>query len=118
MRKIHFESPRVQHGRLRVFDSAEEAKAWEWENAGRGTICLVAGDDPVLRWYFQPGRCYGASRTPSLPPNELCSALRRLLSRYGTGFYNGICQGYLQGFSPKRLPFLVSTICAMTGARP
>ena len=118
MPNIRHQAPRVKNGRLRVFNSVEEAKAWEWENAGRSTICLVAGEKPILRWWFQPGRRYGTSRTPTLPPDDLCLALWRLLNRYGTDFYNGICQGDLQGFPPNRLPFLVSTICSMTGATP
>jgi len=101
-----------------VFANAEEAKKWEERRAGHGTICLVDGDDPILRWWFQPGRCYDGRPTPTLPPDDLCAALRRLLEREGNDFYNGIAQGYVQGFAPERLPFLVSTICVMTGARP
>ena len=118
MPNVHLKTPRVKARRLRIFADAKEAKAWEESRAGHGTICLVDGPRPTLRWYFQPGRCYEGRRTPTLPPDDLRAALRRLLAREGTDFYNGICQGDLQGFAPERLPFLVSTICQMTGAKP
>lgn len=118
MATIHTKPPHVQGRRLRTFDSAEEAREWEEDRHGHGTICLVDGTEPTLRWWFQPGRCYNGSHTPTLPPDDLCDALRHLLERNGNDFYNGIAQGYLRGFAPERLPFLVSTICAMTGAKP
>lgn len=108
----------VQSRRLRVFGSVKAAEAWEEDRHGHGTICLVAGAEPTLRWWFQPGRCYDGSRTPILPPDDLRRALRRLLVSYGNGdFYNGICQGYVRGYAPRDLPLLVTAICDMTGAR-
>ena len=105
-------------GKLRVFTNAEDAKAWELDHAGRGTICLVDGVKPTLRWYWRQGRCYGRSRTPNRPPDASLDFLWDLLDLYGDNFYSGIFQGYLQGFPPKRLSFLVRTICDVTGARP
>lgn len=109
MPKIHFESPRVKNGRLRVFADAEEAQDYEWAppQSNKISVIILPGHVPWLRWHLF--RCISPARE---------QRLREYLDRAGTAFALRDHGGGAYSFEQTPMKVVASTVCGIVGCWP
>ena len=102
--------PRVQDGKLRVFDNAEDANSWLYKTGHwRAKICVVKGQwNTWLRWSH-----------PRPLPRRTERRLRDFLNDgliccFGLRDY----YGFADSIRPGDLKFAASTICKIARVRP